>query len=214
MLGKLKPSSSSEMLLSAIEAFRNKFLEASNRASLEQAASRQSAEETIRAARDFMEKSEIGFSACRVYDKTRAYGPWCTREDWPKLNFLDVTDVEPEAKTAKLPDMRAPRRVGFRLNGRKWAFEFTDNGRGMFDDDESYAKLVVFADDNLVMELSLARGDGEYEQWRPVDVRALTVGPWVADLVEADAKVQWEHERIMAEYRTEDVQEHAARIKL
>ena len=69
-------------------------------------------------------------------------------------------------------------------------------------------------DGELVMELAVARGYREFDNWYETDVRALTVGPWAGTLIEMWAELELTRQRRREETETARIEEQASRIKL
>jgi hypothetical protein len=200
--------SPADELLAAIEVLRSTAAHAMHRAEDQHREDVRTAEQTIAAARDFMTKSGVGDAACRVYDATKPYDAWCKREDWPKWNVLGVTEVTGG-------DAERGKTIGFRYRDRKWEFTCTrQDNCGYFHSDQSYATLSVLCDENRVLELAIAQGFEEFDDWHAVDINALRVGSWVADLVEMDVLLDKHQKQRWATKDTQRMQEQASRIKL
>lgn len=193
-------------LLAAVEGFRSKVREALAEAEIGHRKSLRSAQETIKAARDFVTKSDVGGAALRVYDSTLPYHAWSKRDDWAKWNVIGVTEVR--ERTGPLPNC-----TGFRWRDRYWVFALEEHGSS-YSDDEALGRFSVEVDGELVMELAVAKSFWEFACWRPIDVYAFTIGPWVGTLVEMDATLELGKQQRSAEMEAERLEHRASRIKL
>jgi len=64
------------------------------------------------------------------------------------------------------------------------------------------------------MELAVARGYGEFDEWHETDVNALVVGSWASSLVEMWAELELAQQRRQTETETTRREAQASRIKL
>jgi len=162
--------------------------------------------EKISAATEFMRNSKVGMAALRVWHAALHYHAWCKREDWSKWNDIGVTEV---ADKCDMP----PDSTGFRWGDRKWTFSLEKNGPS-YSGDKDLGVFRTFVDGDLVMELAVARGYGEFDEWHETDVNALVVGSWASSLVEMWAELELAQQRRQTETETTRREAQASRIKL
>jgi hypothetical protein len=160
----------------------------------------------ISAAREFVRESKVGSSALRVWRATLHYYAWCKREDWPKWNEIGVSDVVDRHNPS-------PDATGFSWRDHAWLFKVENDGAS-YSGDKDIGKLHVLFDGNLVLELAVAKGYGEFDDWYETDVNALSIGPWAGALVEMSAELGLAEQRHRARTERDRLEAHAARIQL
>ncbi|MGH7076309.1 MAG: hypothetical protein ACREFD_19235 [Stellaceae bacterium] len=196
-----------EWIIAAIEEFRAKMFEAFKQAEAVHAASVKDSEQAIAAAKEFVTKANLFGAALEMYESTRHYHAWCKHDDWSVWNVISVTNVKEQA--AARPDTS-----GFTWREHAWAFLLRDK-RPSYSGDKTFATLSVECDGEPVMELRIVTDhDSEFDRWRLVDVQALAVGPWAAELTEMAATMELAKQNRQHEANTERMREQAARIKL
>jgi hypothetical protein len=161
--------------------------------------------EKISAAREFVRNSKVGMAALRVWHATLHYHAWCKREDWQKWNDIGVTEVVDKCDLS-------PDSTGFRWGDRTWMFSL-EKGGPSYSGDKDLGVFRTFVDGDLVMELAVARGYGEFDEWHETDVNALVVGSWASSLVEMWAELELAQQRRQAETETARREAQASRIK-
>lgn len=191
-----------------IRAFRQAAAIVSKRQVDRQRAEVQDAKATIEAARQWIRSTGVGDAACRVFEASRPWHAWAKRDDWPKWNALEVTDVEGGGSFVDTTHS------SFRRSERKWAFAHTRHKNYMPDDDQSRGTITVTVDGAEVMTLAVAKGFGDGEPWRSVDVLALDRGVWVADLTEMDVALAQHRKAQRADSETARLRDQASRIRL
>lgn len=162
--------------------------------------------EKISTAREFVQNSKVGMAALRVWHATLHYHAWCNREDWPKWNDIGVTEVVDKCDLS-------PDSTGFRWGDRKWMFSL-EKGGASYSGDKDLGVFRTLVDGDLVMELAVARGYGEFDEWYENDVNALVVGTWAGSLVEMWAELELAQQRRQAETESARCEAQASRIKL
>jgi hypothetical protein len=195
-----------ELLIAAIREFRTKAQAAFELAKTAHQSSMKDAEQTVAAANEFIEETQLFWSALRMHDKTQHYHAWCARNEWDKWNVIGVTNVKTYG------DDEAPNTSAFTWGQHAWAFSLTDVS---YTGDSKFGTLSVECDGQAVMEVRMVTDfDVEYDSWRLSSIRALVVGPWVAALTEMATKMELAEQHRWLEMQAEQVRAQAARIKL
>lgn len=160
----------------------------------------------IAAAEEFVRNSTVGSAALGIWRSTIHYHAWLKRPDWLKWNKIGVSDVMEQSDPS-------PCSTAFRWGDHAWVFTLERNGSS-YSGDKALGKFQVVVDGELVMELAVANGFNEFEDWEETDVYALKVGPWVNTLVEMWAELELAEQRHHVEEETARLERQASRIKL
>ena len=157
-------------------------------------------------AEEFVKNSAVGLAGIRVWRATQHYHAWCKREDWSKWNAIGVSDVLTQSDAI-------PHSTGFRWRDHSWAFAL-DGNRPSCSGDKDPGTFRVTFDGQLVMELTVAKGYQEFDEWYETDVNALTVGSWAGMLVDMWAGLELAAVRRDAEMAAGLQSDQASRITL
>lgn len=195
-----------EMLIAAVNEFRVKARNAFELARTAHDSSMKNAEQTVAAAKDFLDKTQLFWSALRMYESTEHYHAWCKQDDWARLNVIGVTNIF--AHEDEVPETSA-----FTWGNQVWAFTLSDVS---YFNSSKYGTLLVEHQGRPVMKVRMSADcHADYDGgWRLVDIEALVVGPWVASLTEMATKMELAEEHRRLEDHAEQVRAQAARIRL
>lgn len=198
-------------LTAAIEEFRAKAAAAIEKIRQEDAANTLSDSQRVEKAKQFVKESGVASALTSVWRDVQHYPSWSKRDDFARFNPLEVTNVD----GGKTHESRgSTETVSFDWKGRRWAFALMDSGHSSYDGDDKYAVLCLQINGDTAYEANIRKSYSvEYDDWNAFDVRALSIGPWVGDLVEAQQIFTQAQRRRMQELQSARVADQASKIK-
>jgi hypothetical protein len=174
-------------------------------------------ERKIDKARRLVAESGIGSAAVALLATMWHWPVLARNRDWTRPAGLHELDYRPpsaaEAASAE-EDSPQPKVLTWLWDGRPYRMEI-DAGGATVEKDELRTGLVLYVEDDEVLELEVTRPQGGAEElWTVVDVAALTAGGWMSEFAAFAAKLTQADEEKHRQMQFERLGARAARIEL
>lgn len=171
----------------------------------------------IEKARRLVAESGIGMAAVDLL-ATMWHWPVLARgRDWTRPAGLHELDYRPPSAAeaeAAAEGLSGPKVLIWLWGGRPYRMEIDASGARV-ENDELKASLVLYVEDDEVLELDVTRPQGGAEElWTVADVAALQAGDWMAEFAAFAAKLKQADEEKHRQMQFERRSVRAARIEL
>ncbi len=154
----------------------------------------QAAYNTVAAAEKLVKEGRLAYALGRCLPEHMKYWPsWIERDDFEKYVGFDAgtiaarkSEEEGGFRTVKVAI------IDFTFNGTEYQLTLRDEGMSSAPGDPyRFGEIELLADNKRVAKFGLTEDiTNEYSHWEFSDVRALSVGPWMQDVLDMVAQIE------------------------
>jgi hypothetical protein len=174
--------------------------------------------DTVAAAEKLVKEGRIAYALGRCLPEHVKYWPsWSKRDDFKKYVGFDAEKIEASSheeqgtyRTVKVTT------IDFTFKGTRYRLNLRDKGMSAAPGDPyRFGEIEVVADDKVVAKFGLIEDiSNEYSTWTFSDVRALSVGPWMQDVLDMAAQIDGSEQKRRNEFHDDRARAAAREIDL